>query len=157
MSKSYDKLIEELNRLTQPKKILYVEDSISQQMVFGELSKKFHCEMDFASSGVDALKKIREIRYNLIIIDMHLPDMSGIDIFQEVFRSEERPPVVFFTVCFNDEEARKAVNMDFVTFIRKPERLNEQFMWKFMETFNIKEKTKENFLDAESAKARTLI
>ncbi|MCW8849852.1 MAG: response regulator, partial [Melioribacteraceae bacterium] len=61
------------------KKILIVEDEEAMQLGLGNNLKYDGYEVDIASDGDEGLDKIRKNKYNLIILDVMLPKLSGFD------------------------------------------------------------------------------
>jgi DNA-binding response OmpR family regulator len=82
-----------------------------------------------ARSGADALKRLREIRADVIITDLHMPEMDGVTFVAEVRRTEEirTTPVIMMTASRADQ-ARAALEAAAVSVDRiltKPVALGE--------------------------------
>ncbi|MBI9081566.1 MAG: response regulator [Pseudodesulfovibrio sp.] len=76
------------------KRILFVDDEV---MVLNGLRrmlsrKRNEWDMDFVSSGVEALEKMDESSWDVIVTDMLMPGMSGGELLEEV--SRKHPQVV---------------------------------------------------------------
>lgn len=65
------------------KKILLVEDEELIQRSLKKLLESRGAEVDVCSLGKDAIRKIHEIKYDRIICDLMLGDISGFDILEE--------------------------------------------------------------------------
>ncbi|AKO45774.1 ATP-binding protein [[Haemophilus] ducreyi] len=63
-------------------RVLLVEDIEVNVIVARTMLEKFGCQVDVAMSGADALAQFAEQTYDLILLDIQLPDMSGFDIAQ---------------------------------------------------------------------------
>ncbi len=63
-------------------RILYVEDYPVVQIMFVEVLGK-HFEVDVASDGKEALQKINDKRYDVILLDLLLPQVSGMEFLRE--------------------------------------------------------------------------
>lgn len=80
-----------------------------------------------ASGGADALKALSnaEVAFDVVFLDMKMPDLSGLDIARMIDRFEESPAVVFVTAF--DTPASDAFELGVVDYLRKPvaaDRLN---------------------------------
>lgn len=65
-------------------KILLVEDNLLNQKVVLFNLKKFNYDMTAKVNGREALEEIRKTRYDLILMDIMLPEMNGFEITREV-------------------------------------------------------------------------
>jgi HPt (histidine-containing phosphotransfer) domain-containing protein/ActR/RegA family two-component response regulator len=73
-------------------KILIVEDNqVNQKIMVHLLEKKCRdaCRIDKASRGSQAAEKLKNIPYDMIFLDVVLPDISGVDILKKIRRSRE--------------------------------------------------------------------
>ncbi len=71
-------------------RILYVEDYPVVQQMYIDVLKKYNYPVDVASDGKEALAKVQEKEYDLILLDLLLPQMSGIE-FLEKYRKLDQP------------------------------------------------------------------
>jgi CheY-like chemotaxis protein len=58
-------------------KILAAEDESICQMSIKSFAKKLNIDCDFAKNGLEAVQKVKEADYNLILMDMYMPEMDG--------------------------------------------------------------------------------
>ncbi len=58
-------------------KILLVEDNIVNQQVSKLMLAQWHCQMDFAGDGLNAVKKLVNERYDLVFMDCQMPEIDG--------------------------------------------------------------------------------
>lgn len=63
-------------------KILYVEDYPVVQLMYVEVLQKSF-DVDVASDGKEALEKVKETHYDIILLDLLLPQMSGLEFLRE--------------------------------------------------------------------------
>jgi DNA-binding response OmpR family regulator len=74
-------LIERVSRILIIKRILYVEDDLDTAQAVQIMLNEAGFETEIVCSGKECLLKTKE-NYDLILLDMMLPDMSGWDIFE---------------------------------------------------------------------------
>lgn len=64
---------------TNPPHVLLVDDNPIVLMATKQLLKQLHCVVDTASNGKEAVEKASKENYNLILMDINMPDISGIE------------------------------------------------------------------------------
>jgi DNA-binding response OmpR family regulator len=107
------------------KKILIIEDEEAMQLGLGNNLKYDGYEVDFASDGDEGVNKIRNNKYNLIILDVMLPKLSGFDVCK-IARSEGvKTPIIMLTA--KNEEIDKVIGLEIGAddYITKPFSLRE--------------------------------
>lgn len=61
--------------------------------------------IDEAGSGHEALKKVRENNYNVVLLDISMPDMSGVDVLKQLKTERPKLPVLILTMHPEDQYA----------------------------------------------------
>lgn len=79
----------------QPVTILYVEDNDDLRATIGELLQQPDRELALYARAEDALAADRERRFDIVVTDVSLPGMSGIDLARAVLRRSPEAWVVF--------------------------------------------------------------
>ena len=84
--------------------ILIVEDNEAIATLEKQILEKESYKVEIASQGFDALKKIREKEYDLIISDFSMPGMSGDEFYYEVKKMDKglEKKIIFVTGLIND-------------------------------------------------------
>jgi CheY-like chemotaxis protein len=72
-----------------------------------------------AVEGGEAIEKSRELRPDLVILDVNLPGMSGIDVARQIFRESQSTKVLFFTVHNSSQMMREVVNIGAHGYVAK--------------------------------------
>ena len=102
------------------KTILLIDDEIDlQQLVKITLkSKGYHVET--ANNGLEGLAKLETMKPDLIILDMNMPKMGGLEFYQKICYGGSRPkyPVLLLTARANMEQLFREFNID--GFMAKP-------------------------------------
>ena len=104
------------------KKILIVDDSESiREVVCFTLEKVGH-EVQRAIDGRDALNYINKTDYDLIITDLHMPEMNGIELIREIRKIDrfKRIPILFLTTESQRERKLEAKEAGATGWIIKP-------------------------------------
>ncbi|KAK9452950.1 hypothetical protein V1511DRAFT_506072 [Dipodascopsis uninucleata] len=86
-----------LDAVVPPIKVLIVEDNIINQKILEAFMKKRRIRSNVAKNGKEAIEKWREGGYHLVLMDIQLPVLSGIEAAKEIRRLERRNRIgVFF-------------------------------------------------------------
>ncbi|MGH9664695.1 MAG: response regulator [Bryobacteraceae bacterium] len=85
-------------------RILVVEDNPVAQTVVRHILKKFPVHLDFASSGHEALERVRSIRYALILMDLQMPEMNGLETTSAIRELPEYQNVPVLALTANSSE-----------------------------------------------------
>lgn len=64
-------------------KLLLVEDYPVIQNMYGQVLEQNGFEVDVCSDGSEALKKVNEIKYDIILLDMLLPQVNGVEFLEK--------------------------------------------------------------------------
>lgn len=98
------------------------EDVVSNALVDGLLERRQHLELSFRRSGAEGLAAARELRPDLILVDLELPDMTGFDFLRRIRADAElrRVPCVALSVEDNDETVVAALRAGFRDVLCKP-------------------------------------
>jgi CheY-like chemotaxis protein len=65
-------------------KILLAEDQLFNQMVVKTMARNWDCEIDIVEDGEYVISKLKEKKYDLIIMDIHMPRMDGIEAIKYI-------------------------------------------------------------------------
>lgn len=74
-----------------------------------------------AAGGLDAVVKARELEANLILLDIGLPDLNGIEAGRRIRSSMPEAKVIFVTANSNEEIVRAALNIGAAGYVLKSE------------------------------------
>ena len=103
------------------KRILHVDDELDTLKVVKIILEKEGFEVDSVESGKDALKKVDLDSYDLIILDIMMPDMSGWDLFTRIMKIKSEYRVIFLTVLdISDSRFKKLKEHGIKDYITKP-------------------------------------
>ncbi|MBI9019715.1 MAG: response regulator [Verrucomicrobia bacterium] len=74
--------------------ILVIDDDISIQLLFGQYLKDKGYSVALASDGKEGLRQMHERKPDLIITDIMMPEMDGLEIIQELRKNNPALPVI---------------------------------------------------------------
>jgi HAMP domain-containing protein/CheY-like chemotaxis protein len=114
------------------KKLLIVEDNPAEQFTITELLAHDDIDIVVAESGMAALAKVQEDRFDCIVLDLRLPDMSGFEVLEQINEIPELAelPVVVFTgkdlAAEEDARLRTLARSVVIKDVESPERLLDE-------------------------------
>lgn len=103
------------------KKILFIEDEQTLQKTFGDILTKRGYKVISALTGKIGLRKAKSEKPDLILLDLLLPEISGLEILAELKANNETKgiPVIILTQIDNPFEIEKALNLGATTYLVK--------------------------------------
>ena len=106
-----------------PRTVLYVEDNaVNLELVSDILSLRPRIRLLSASNGTMGLELAQVYQPDLILLDIHLPDMSGFEVLKRLRSSDDtRPiPVIALTAQAMPQDVHRGLEMGFEQYITKP-------------------------------------
>lgn len=79
-----------------------------------------HFHIDEASDGLEAIHKIKQNEFDLVLMDVKMPEMNGLQALQEIKAHDPRTFVVIMTAHSNFEDAKIAIREGAYDYIEKP-------------------------------------
>lgn len=104
------------------KRILFVEDDLSLINGLTFAVKKQGYEVDVARTRLEAERKWDEAKYDLMILDVSLPDGSGFDLCKKI-RRNSKVPVMFLTAADEETDIIMGLDIGADDYITKPFKL----------------------------------
>ena len=108
-------------------RILLVDDNpIVSQVIIDILSLDGY-GVDTAPNGIAALEKMEGRRYDLVLTDLHMPEMDGAGLYEELAKRQTHPPqkIIFLTGTAGTSEAHRLMQDTGLPVLRKPFNLVE--------------------------------
>jgi CheY-like chemotaxis protein len=129
-----EEAFDRIKSFTSPRlrQLLVVEDDPAEQMSIGELIGHNDVEITTASTGAEALARMREKTFDCVVLDLRLPDISGFDLLTEIQQDPKLrdTPIVVFTgrelTDSEEGELRKKAKSIVLKGVRSPERLLDE-------------------------------
>ncbi len=104
------------------RRILIVDDNAGNRLLL-QYNLEGYFEIDFAGNGLSALDKFTQNRYDLILMDIHMPDMDGIEAtkrIREMEAGQNRTPIFAVTSNMFREQREKCLEAGMDDYIVKP-------------------------------------
>ena len=112
------------------KNILVIDDEEMVTLSIKRLLRKSGYEVDTSNNGTDAMKKIKESDFDLIISDIRMPGEDGIEIVKKIRvylldNKKEKIPEILITGCASEDKYKSAVELQVRAYINKPFDITE--------------------------------
>ncbi len=112
------------NPVTVGKRVLIVDDD---EALRGSLAEQLQLHEEFvigeAATGAEALERVKAQRYDLVLLDVGLPDIDGREVCQVMRRSGHKMPVIMLTAADTDSDTILGLESGANDYITKPFRL----------------------------------
>ncbi|GAB3338434.1 sigma-54 dependent transcriptional regulator [Marivirga atlantica] len=105
-------------------KILLVDDEASIRNTLKEILEYEKYEIEEASNGEEGLKKIENQQFDLVLCDVKMPKMDGLELLNAVFEKEYDVPFIMISAHGTIDTAVDATKKGAFDFISKPPDLN---------------------------------
>ena len=117
--------IEERSFECKDKKILLVEDNKSNQLFMKVLLKKLELNYDIANDGLEAISYFNDNKYDLILMDENMPNMSGIEATKKIIEIEHESslihtPIIALTANALEGDREKFLEAGMDEYLSKP-------------------------------------
>ncbi len=110
------------------KEILLVEDNPVNQKVAQMMLKRLGYSVAIADNGEEAIKKIREKSFEIVLMDAQMPVMNGMDAtrkIREIISAEDQPKIYVLSASMLADSKKDWQGIDVDGFIEKPIRIEE--------------------------------
>ncbi|NIA11882.1 MAG: response regulator [Nitrospiraceae bacterium] len=83
--------------MVEGRKILIIDDSATVRKYLKWLFTNYDNEVDTAETGTDGLRRWKEGQYDIILIDLFLPDVDGLSLVKEIRNKDQKTCLVMLT------------------------------------------------------------
>src|SRR2546422_9488200 len=106
-------------------KILVVDDEQSMTQFLSIVLRKEGCQVTTVNNGREALEKARAENFDVVITDIKMPGMDGIQLLQGIKKHDPSLPVVIMTAYASQQSAIDAVNLGAFQYLIKNAKNDE--------------------------------
>ena len=100
--------------------VLIVDDEdILRNLLKSEL-EQYHYQVDTAESGETGMEKVMEKRFDLIILDIRMPGMDGLEVLKKIREQDLADKVIMLTGVDELKIARDSLQLGANDFLTKP-------------------------------------
>ena len=112
-------------KLANRLRLLAAEDNRTNQYVLGKMVQSMDVDLDFANNGCEAVSKFKTGRYDVVFMDISMPDMDGIEATglirgYEAETGQNRTPIVALTAHAMTGDAQRFLDAGMDHYLTKP-------------------------------------
>ncbi|MFN8674078.1 MAG: response regulator [Candidatus Sericytochromatia bacterium] len=111
-----DKITKDLSEIN----ILLVEDNKTNILLTKKYFEKWNFKYEIAENGLIALDKFQPNKFDIILMDLQMPEMDGFTATQEIRKIDTKVPIVALTANSMSQEKDKCLSSGFNEYITKP-------------------------------------
>jgi len=100
--------------------VLLVEDNEVNQIVASKMIKRVGLSVDIAGNGVEALAMLENNCYELIFMDLHMPDMDGYEATRNIRHLQIQTPIIAITAVTDKTVEQYCIDAGMNDFVAKP-------------------------------------
>lgn len=113
-------------------RVLVVEDNVINQMVVLGMLEKFGLSADSVVNGIEALAALKSVRYDLVLMDVQMPEMDGLEAAKlirsgEVSEQVVEIPIVGLTAHARETDRKVCIDAGMTDYLPKPVSPGELF------------------------------
>ena len=106
-------------------RILIIEDDEEMRSLLKDSLEEEGFETDSVSNGSDAFRKLVKEPFNLILTDVRMPGLTGLDILPGIKKLQPEVPVIVITAFGSEEVYRRSIERGAAVYLEKPIRTNK--------------------------------
>lgn len=109
-----------------PLNILVAEDNMVNQVVIKKLLEKLGYIIKIANNGLEALNLTKDIDYDIIFMDIQMPEMNGFESTEKIIelKKEKVPKIIALTANYTVEDQKMSFQVGMVDYMTKPVSLD---------------------------------
>ena len=119
------RFVDTIAKLGRPCRILVTDDDATNRMVVSSMLKSYDVQVRFAANGVEAIDQVNRVNFDVVLMDMRMPEMDGIQAARAIRAkgcSFETLPIVAFTANAFSEDRQACFDAGMNDFVVKPIR-----------------------------------
>jgi signal transduction histidine kinase/ActR/RegA family two-component response regulator len=105
-------------------RVLVVEDNRDNQTLAEQMLTRMGCEVEIVTDGAQALERLEQHQFDLVLMDCHMPNLNGYDATREIRRREagngKRTTIVALTASVLPEERARCIEVGMDDYVAKP-------------------------------------
>ena len=113
--------------MQESKKLMIVDDeeTLTYSLYQSFILARQDYEIVTAASGEEASEKLKKMHFDLVITDISMPGMSGLELLARIKKEYPRTSVVVMTAYGSDDKREEAMNLGAANYIEKPFEIKE--------------------------------
>ena len=106
-------------------RVLIIDDDRNLRFAFRRVLDAKTYTIDEAGTGEEGLGMVRSQPYDVILLDLRMPGMSGMEVLEKLLALDSRTPVIMMTAFGVTDTAIQAIKLGAYDFVLKPFEIDE--------------------------------
>jgi two-component system sensor histidine kinase/response regulator len=115
------------------KKVLVVEDNEINQLVATKLLEATGVEVEVVSSGIEAVERVAHGYYDMIFMDLHMPQMDGLEATREIRKFNQKVPIIALSAAVMEEDRHLTSQAGMNAHVAKP--MTQEALYEVMRSY----------------------
>ncbi|ADG83751.1 response regulator [Thermincola potens] len=111
--------------MTKKVELLVVDDQMGVRRLLFEAFRQDDYNVELAGSGLEAIDKIKQKKPDVILMDMKMPGMNGLETLKEIKKLDFNPNIIMMTAYGEVDIVSEAMNLGVKEYVTKPFDINE--------------------------------
>lgn len=112
--------LHDLIELGKGLRVLYVEDDDNLRQETTKIIERFFANVDVATNGKEGLESFKEVSYDLVITDIEMPYMNGIEMSKNIRLINNETPIIIISAYSNTDYFIESIAIGINYYILKP-------------------------------------
>jgi CheY-like chemotaxis protein len=103
--------------------VLIAEDNTLNQKIIVRMVRSLGCSVDAVATGLEAIDAVLRRRYDVVLMDIRMPDMNGLDATRSIRRqlpADQQPHIYALTAGIGPDERQACYDVGMNGFVAKP-------------------------------------
>jgi len=105
--------------------VLIVDDNVAMSKTLSDILRMIGFNIHVAESGEEGIEKVKERSFDIILMDVKLPRMNGIDASKEIKKISPNTMVIIMTAYTTEGLIKEAKNEGAFSILHKPFEIND--------------------------------
>ncbi len=106
--------------MSKEKRVIVIDDEKNIRLTLKKALSGAGYEVDAAMNGENGLQKLKEKEYPVVLLDMRLPGIDGIEVLKQINNLDYKTKVIMITGYGNVETAVETMKLGAIDYLRKP-------------------------------------
>lgn len=115
-----EKLLGKSGHMQKPHIVIVDDEVKARENLKNYISPRYDCDITEASDGESAIEKVKDVKPDIILLDIRMPGISGIEVISEIKRISPDSRIIVISAWKSPDVATKAMGLGAFDYLDKP-------------------------------------
>lgn len=115
-----EKLLGKSGHMQKPHVLIVDDEEKARENLKNYISPRYDCDITEASDGESAIEKVKDVKPDIILLDIRMPGISGIEAISEIKRISPESRIIVISAWKSPDVATKAMGLGAFDYLDKP-------------------------------------